>query len=235
MTIPAAQLDRDADGRFQVLASDEPFVGKIFSVRIDTVTMPGGQTARREIVDHVPAVAVVALDADGQVILIEQYRHPLRRRLWELPAGLMDVDGEDALNCAQRELREETGLSAQRWSVLVDLAASPGYCTEAIRVFLATGLTVVDQPPPSEEEADLRVVRVPLPVAIDAVMRGDIVNAIAVAGLLAAAREGGRHGLERPLRAGDADWDSSSARVNHSAEIGYAPRLTTSSAATRGS
>lgn len=213
----------DDDGRFAVLGSAEQFRGRIFSVRVDEVAMPGGGVARRDVVDHLPAVAVVAVDDDGSVVLIEQFRHPLRRRLWEIPAGLMDVADEEPLVCAQRELAEEVGLAAENWSVLVDLASSAGFCTEGVRVFLATGLRQVQAPPAEDEEADLTVSRVPLADALDAVMRGDIVSASAVAGLLAAARVAG------PGRA-DTPWADSPASVNiaalrDAAAIGSAPRL----------
>jgi ADP-ribose pyrophosphatase len=171
-----------------VLGSERPFAGKVVTLRVDQVTMPGGGTARREVVEHARAVAVAAVDGAGDVVLIEQYRHPLRRRLWELPAGLMDIDGELPAACAARELAEETGLAAGRWSVLVDLATSPGFCTEAVRVFLARDVRAVPSVAAHEEEADLRVVRVPLADAVTAVLDGRIVNAAAVAGVLAAAR-----------------------------------------------
>ena len=166
--------------------------------------MPGGGTAKREVVEHGGAVAVVALDAAGpldqatafdvvdaeesasMVILIEQYRHPVGRRLWELPAGLMDVDGEPGQLAAARELMEETGYAAEHWSVLLDVATSPGFTEETVRIFLATGLTEVGRPDSEHEEADLRVVRVPLSVAVESVLAGRIVNVMAVAGILAA-------------------------------------------------
>jgi ADP-ribose pyrophosphatase len=171
-----------------VLSSERPFTGAVVTVRVDEVTMPGGGTARREVAEHARAVAVAAVDSDGDVVLIEQYRHPLRRRLWERPAGLMDVDGELPSVCAARELAEETGLAADRWSGLVDLSTSPGFCTEAVRVFLARDLRTVPAVAAHDEEADLRVVRVPLADAVTAVLDGRIVNAAAVAGVLAAAR-----------------------------------------------
>ena len=173
---------------FSVAASRVAFEGKIATVRIDEVVMPGGGTALREVVEHDRAVAVVAVDDSGAVVLIEQYRHPLRRRLWELPAGLMDVDGESPQPAAARELGEETGLAASKWSVLVDVAASPGFTDEVVRVFLATGLTEIGrQGEIDDEEADLKIVRIPLLTAVAAALAGDIVNASAVAGLLAAA------------------------------------------------
>lgn len=224
---PENGMSRDADGRFALLGSAEHFRGKIFTVHVDDVQMPGGAVARRDVVEHLPAVAVVPLDDDGNVVLIEQFRHPLRRRMWEIPAGLMDVAGEPPLACAQRELMEEVGLAAENWSVLVDLASSAGYSTEGVRVFLATGLKPVPAPPTIDEEADLRVVRVPLTVAVEAALRGDIVSASAVAGLLAAA-----HVARSPGGSGRADspWADSHAAVNMPAlqvtsAIGSAPPL----------
>jgi ADP-ribose pyrophosphatase len=182
-------------GTYEIHSSKRIFDGAVVGLRVDQVEMPGGGTAGREVVEHDRAVAVVALGDDGTVVLIEQYRHPMGHRLWELPAGLMDVDGEHALPAAQRELAEETGLTAARWEVLVDVAASPGFTTEAVRVFLARGLTEIGrQGEIAHEEADLRIIRVPLADAVDAVLAGRIVNASAVAGLLA---------TDRLLRTGD--------------------------------
>lgn len=226
MTAIQSGVDRDGDGRFVVLDSREEFRGSIFSVRVDTVTMPGGGSARRDVVEHLCAVAVVALDEGSNVVLIEQYRHPLRRRLWEIPAGLMDVDGETALGAARRELAEEVGLAADRWTVLVDLASSPGFCTEAVRVFLATGLRPAVAEARAEEEADMRQIRLPLPDAVAAVLRGDIVNGVAVAGLLAAQRvlsDGGVSGTAGLDAAGA--WIDSPALVNRNGAIGAAPAL----------
>lgn len=226
----AAVAGRDDDGRFRVLSSDEKYRGKIFSVRVDTLAMPGGGSATREIVDHMRAVGVLALDEEGRVVLIEQYRHPLRRRLWELPAGLMDIDAEPPLACAQRELAEEAGLAADDWQILVDLATSPGFCDEAIRVFLARGLRDVDAPPREHEEADLRVVRIPLDDAVDAVFDGRIVNATAVAGILAASRldtaGGGHRRAGRPVRTGADDrWADGESVVHRGPGIASAPPL----------
>lgn len=226
MTSFAADAATDTDGRFAVLASDTRFVGTIFSVRVDTVAMPGGGSAKREIVDHMRAVAVVAVDDAGQVVMIEQYRHPLRRRLWEIPAGLMDIAGEPPLAAAQRELVEEVGLEAENWAVLVDLAPSPGFCNEAIRVFLATGLREVPAPAALDEEADMSQIRLPLEDAVRAVMRGDVVNAAAVAGLLAASRvvsEGSEAIVA--LRPGDDPWTDSPALVDQGAAVGRAKPL----------
>jgi 8-oxo-dGTP pyrophosphatase MutT (NUDIX family) len=208
---------------FSVVASERMFEGKVANVRIDTLVMPGGGTAKREVVEHQRAVAIVALDDDDQVVLIEQYRHPLRRRLWELPAGLMDIDGESARSAAERELGEETGIHAANWSVLVDVAASPGFTDEVVRVFLATGLTEIGRQGEVEhEEADLTVVRVPLARAVEAALAGDIVNASTVGGLLAASIAV-RSSVQ--LRPADDPWTSGAATPHVGPGVPQAPRL----------
>lgn len=177
----------DGTHRFVTVASQDVYVGKILALRADEVAMPGGGQARREVVEHLGAVSVVALDADDQVVLIHQYRYPVGRRLWELPAGLLDIAGEDPLRTAQRELAEEVGLAADTWSVLADIASSPGFTDQSERVFLARSLTDVGRPAVAgDEEADLVVRRFPFDEALRMVFAGEIVNAPAVAGLLAA-------------------------------------------------
>nr|WP_253890842.1 NUDIX hydrolase [Actinokineospora diospyrosa] len=171
---------------FDTVSTRDIHVGRILALRLDEVAMPGGGTANREVVEHLGAVAVVALDDDGAVTLIHQYRHPVGARLWELPAGLIDHAEEDPLAAAERELVEEVGLTARDWSVLVDIAVSPGFTDEAVRVYLATGLSTVERVVLGEEEADLVVERVPLADAVRRVLAGEITNAAAVAGLLAA-------------------------------------------------
>lgn len=161
--------------------------------------MPGGNVVTREVVEHFGAVAVVALDDKGNVALVYQYRHALGRRLWELPAGLLDVAGEAPHLTAARELREEAGLRAGAWRVLVDLDSTPGFSDESVRVYLATGLSQVDRPEGHHEEADLRLQWFPLTAAVRKVFSGEIVNAIAVAGLLAAHAVAGGFAEPRPV------------------------------------
>ena len=159
----------------------------IIAVRRDDVVMPGEVVAQREVVEHLGAVAVVALDENNRIAMVEQYRHSVGKRLWELPAGLLDVKGEDELSGAQRELQEEAGLAAEEWAVLTDLVTSPGFCEEAVRVFLARGLSSVPKlNAEGDEEADMGFAWVPLAEAVERILVGEIMNSIAVAGILAA-------------------------------------------------
>lgn len=175
-----------ADHVFETESSETLYTGKIFALRSDQVRMPGGKVVTREIVEHFGAVAVVAMDDDGNIPMVYQYRHAFGRRLWELPAGLLDVHGEAAHLTAARELMEEAGLQAEDWTVLVDLDSTPGFSDESVRVYLATGLTQVDRPDAHDEEADMTLEWYPLADAARKVLSGEIVNAIAVAGILAA-------------------------------------------------
>jgi 8-oxo-dGTP pyrophosphatase MutT (NUDIX family) len=192
-----------ADHDFQTVSTETVYSGTILALRTDQVLMPGGSTAEREIVEHYGAVAVAAVDDDDQLAMIYQYRQAVGRRLWELPAGLLDEPAENPADAAARELLEETGLVAAQWRLLIDIALSPGFCDEAVRVFLARGLRDVGRPPSSHEEADLTVHWVGLPDAVDRVLSGEIANATAVAGVLAA------HAAivdGKPTRAVDAPW-----------------------------
>jgi len=189
---------------FAVSDSETLHVGRILAVRLDQVVMPGGGVARREIVEHPGAVAILPLHDDATVVMIDQYRHAVGRRLRELPAGLLDTAGEDPVSTARRELVEEVGCTAQDWSVLVDVVSSPGFSDEAVRVFLARGLTEIGRPAGDDgEEADLSVVRVPLADAVRQVLAGEIVNASTVAGLLAAQAVLAGTAQPRPV---DASW-----------------------------
>ena len=172
---------------FAVVGSTDIYTGKVMAVRRDEVRMPAGGTAVREIMEHPGAVAIAALDADDRLVMIYQYRHALGRRLWEMPAGLLDAAGEDPVETARRELAEEVGLAAQEWSTLIDVSPSPGFSDESVRVYLATGLTDVGRPDlgADDEEADLEIHRIPLADAMAMAMDGTLVNASCVAGVLA--------------------------------------------------
>lgn len=199
--------------QFAVSGSNTLHVGRILALRLDQVVMPGGRTARREVVEHPGAVAILPLHDDASVLMIDQYRHPVGRRLRELPAGLLDTPDEDPVTTARRELVEEVGYTARDWSVLVDVLTSPGFSDEAVRVFLARGLVEIGRPAgPDDEEADLSVVRLPLIDAVRQVLAGEIVNAPTVAGLLAA--QAILTGTARP-RPVDAPWPDRPIRFAH--------------------
>jgi 8-oxo-dGTP pyrophosphatase MutT (NUDIX family) len=175
----------------ETLSRTERYAGPIFSVFTDQVTMSGGGTAYRDVVENKGAVGVVAIDDVGRVVLIRQYRHPVRRLLWELPAGLRDVGGEPLVTTAGRELAEETDLLAGRFDLLVDLHTSPGFADETIRLFLARDLSPVpdaERYARTDEEADIEIAWFDLDEAVAMVLRGEITNAAAVGGLLSAAR-----------------------------------------------
>lgn len=189
--------------RFTVTSSELLIDAPILAVRRDTVTMPSNSSAHREIVEHFGAVAVVAVQGQS-IAMVKQYRHSVGQRLWELPAGLLDVADESPLDAAQCELMEEAGLAATDWEILVDLVTSPGFCDEAVRVYLAHGLSHVERPEAKDEEADMALEWVPLAEAVDRVFAGDIVNSIAVSGILALQA----HNLgTRTLRGSDQPFD----------------------------
>ncbi len=195
---------RDEVGGWPVTGSSIEAAGRIVTLRTDTVALPDGELVRREVVEHPGAVAVVALDEHDRVLLIRQYRHPAAATLWELPAGLRDVAGEPLVETARRELLEEAGYEAADWRVLTDFLSSPGISTERLRVFLATGLSVV----PAEqreyvrhhEEAYLTVAWVPLDEAVQGILSGDLHNGVAMVGILSAfaARSMGFRALRQP-------------------------------------
>ena len=187
---------------FEAINSETIYVGKIFALRVDDVRMPHGNIAKREVIEHYGAVAVLAMDKQRNIVMVYQYRHPVGRRLWELPAGLLDLGGEPPHISAARELKEEAGLEATDWRVLVDLITAPGFSDESVRVYLATGITDVGRPDAHDEEADLQVKWVSLEEARRMVLDGEIINSIAIAGILAA------HDVDDPsaLRPVDAPW-----------------------------
>ncbi|UOG21767.1 NUDIX hydrolase [Gordonia amicalis] len=188
---------------FDVNGTRTVYDGAIITLRVDDVAMPGGRIAEREVVEHFGAVAILARDENRRIAMVRQYRHPIGRRLLELPAGLLDQDGEAPLTAAQRELAEEADLAADTWHVLVDLALSPGFTDEALRLYLAEDLHDLDEAERVDEEADMEVEWVSLGDAVAMVLAGEIVNATSVAGILAAsAAERSGIGLRRV----DAPW-----------------------------
>ena len=197
----------DEQAGLQVRSSSTVHHGMVWDVRRDEVDLGDGQTVTREVVDHTGAVGVVVLDAEDRVLLLRQYRHPVRSYLWEPPAGLLDVAGEDPLVAVARELAEEADLVADEWHVLVDFYNSPGGSTEAFRCYLARGLHEVPEGERHErehEERDMVRAWVDLSEARDLVLAGALHNPTTVCGVLAAAaaRETGW----AALRPADAPW-----------------------------
>ena len=192
---------------YQTRSSSVVFTGKVIAVRTDIVAMPGGGVSQRDVVVHPGAVGIVALDDADRVFLVHQYRHPVGERLWELPAGLLDKPGEPAIDAAVRELAEEAGLSARDWAVLVDTYNSPGMSDEAVRIFLARGITEVpadERYAGFDEEAEMTTAWVPQDEAVRRVFRGEISNSMAVNGILAAVQA--RSDDFSALRPADSPW-----------------------------
>jgi ADP-ribose pyrophosphatase len=187
----ASQLQiRDAAEQWQSQTSAELAHGSIVRLRRDMVRTPDGEVVGREVVEHPGAVAVLALDEAERVLLIRQYRHPVGRLLWEIPAGLRDVPGEPLRLTAERELLEEAGYQASSWNVLADYYSSPGMTDERIRIYLARGMHQVPEPERSyvrqHEEAHLLLAWVPLDDAVASFLAGDMHNGVAGVGILSA-------------------------------------------------
>jgi 8-oxo-dGDP phosphatase len=178
----------DRFGGHPVESSTDVFRGRVWDVVTQTVRLPSGELVVRDIVEHPSAVAVLALDEQERVLVVDQYRHAATATLWELPAGLLDVAGEDPLVAAGRELWEETHHIADEWAVLLDFLSSPGFCDEALRVYLARGVSVAEGAAHDRhgEERDMPVAWVPLDEIVAGVLRGDLHNPTLVAGSLAA-------------------------------------------------
>jgi 8-oxo-dGTP pyrophosphatase MutT (NUDIX family) len=182
--------------------------GKITSYVQDQVRTPDGHLIAREYLKHPGAVGAIALDDHDRVALVRQYRHPVRHRLIEPPAGLLDVGGEDYLPAIQRELAEEAGLAARSWAVLVDLFTTPGILGESLRIYLARDLEAVDDPDGftrEGEEAHMDVVWASLDDLVAAILDGRLHNPTVVSGALAAWTARERDGF-MSLRPANAAW-----------------------------
>ena len=199
--------DELKDEPFSVEVTDRETVyeGAVWNIVSETFDYNGGPITR-QFMDHTGAVAILALDEDDRVLLIRQYRHPVRSRDWEIPAGLLDEEGEQPLAAAQRELAEEADLAADRWNVLAEYQNSPGGSNETVRVYLARGLRQVEAFARTAEEADIEVRWVALDEVVDAVLARRVENPSTMMGVLSlvAWRSSGRS-LD-DLDAGDSPW-----------------------------
>jgi 8-oxo-dGDP phosphatase len=195
---------KDTEERWPVVSSAELLRGRLVTVRADKIRTPDNQLAEREVVLHPGAVAVLALDDEDRVLMIRQYRHPVGHLLWEIPAGLRDVAGEDPWVTARRELVEEAGYRARDWWVLADYYSSPGFSTERLRIYLARGLEPVPEAErdfvPQAEEAHLLTAWLPLRDGVRKVLAGELHNGVAALAILAgyAASSEGFDGLRPP-------------------------------------
>ena len=203
---PAARQVSDAPSPRRLLSRERVYNGRIWDVVSDSFKLTAeGDPLVRDYIEHPGAVAVLPMNDAGEVLLIKQYRHPVGMALWEIPAGLLDVEGEDFVAGAARELAEEADLVAARWNVLADFFNSPGSSSEAIRIYLARGLSDVpghELHERTDEEAEIELHWIRLDDAVRAVLEGRLHNPSAVVGILAAAaaRADGFEGL-RPAGA----------------------------------
>lgn len=191
---------KDTPEEWEVRATETPFKGNKTSVRTDDVVMPGGSVARRDYQVHPGSVAVLALDDEDRVLVLSQYRHPVRHKLWEIPAGLLDIPGENPLHAAQRELYEEAHVKAETWRVLTDVYTTPGGCDEAIRIFLARDLSQAEGErfEVEDEEADMELARVPLGELVSGVLMRRPAQQLPGRGRPLAARRATRRRTRRP-------------------------------------
>ena len=179
----------DQPAHWRVVSSAELLRSRLVAVRSDKVLTPENDVAERDVVLHPGAVAVLAVDDADRILMIRQYRHPVQRLLWEIPAGLRDVAGEEPWVTAPRELMEEAGYRAKDWRILADYYSSPGYSTERLRVFLARDLEVIPAAErhfvPHAEEAHLLLGWLPLDEAVRKVFAGELHNGPAVLAIMA--------------------------------------------------
>ena len=165
----------------RAISSEYVYRGQVVNLRLDTVQLPSGRTTRREIVEHRPVVSIVAVDERENVLLVRQYRKAAGQELLEIPAGGVD-EGEDLEAAVRRELREETGYSAEKLERLTGIFSSPGFCNEYMHIFLATGIRPGAQAPAEDET--IEVVPTPLAEVPSLISKEQICDAKSVVGLL---------------------------------------------------
>jgi len=156
------------------IKSEEIFKGVLLHVTKDIVELPNGNTSTREMIHHVGAVCMIPLTEDGKIVVERQFRYPIGRTITEIPAGKLDSHEEDRLEAAKRELREETGLSADKWTNLGDFFPASAYCNEKLTIFLCEGLHQGEQELDPDEF--LQVEEVPLETLVQEVMTGVIID-----------------------------------------------------------
>ena len=188
-----------------IISRETVLPGRVVDVRRDVFDFNGTEVVREYVV-HPGAVGIVAINENAELLLVEQYRHPVGSYMWEPPAGLLDAADEDPLAAAKRELLEETGYEAARWNVLFDIANSPGGSSEQLRCYLAQGLTEHQdgRPVGSEEELNMPIKFVPVDEVLASIVAGQVTNPLLVAGTFALLTA-----LAEPdliLRKSDSEW-----------------------------
>lgn len=164
----------------KTISTQPIFTGKILKLRVDTVELPDGRESTREIVEHRGAVAIVVVNDDNEIFMVRQYRKPVEKVLLEIPAGTME-ENEDPLDCARRELSEETGLTAANWEHILSYYSAPGFSDELLHLYLATGLEPGDTHPDQDEFLEL--VKLPLNEAYRLIFDGTIVDGKSIIGI----------------------------------------------------
>lgn len=195
-------IPQDQPRIVEITGRERVYTGAIWAIDRDEFQL-GEQRLVRDFMSHMGAVGVLAVDDAGRLLVITQYRHAVGLQMVEIPAGLLDLPGEDPQSAAARELLEEAGYAADNWSALVDICTSPGSTSEGLRIFLATGLHAVgrDDAALDGEETEIQIHWVPLADAVDQILAGHWQNPTVVAGVLAYAARG-----DRELRAANAEW-----------------------------
>ncbi|NLN87176.1 MAG: NUDIX hydrolase [Syntrophomonadaceae bacterium] len=164
----------------ETLHSQEIFAGRMVHLRVDTVELPDGGQSTREVIEHAGAVAIVALDSEDQIVLVKQYRHPVQKVLLEIPAGTLEND-EEPLDCARRELEEETGLRASNWNKILTYYSTPGFTNECLHIFMASGLSAGTAK--TDQDEFIEAMRVPLSEAYEQIFTGQIADGKSIIGI----------------------------------------------------
>jgi ADP-ribose diphosphatase len=169
---------------FRLLEKEKVYRGNIVDLSVHRIEYRSGTKTKREVVEHPGGAVILAVLDDNSILMVRQYRHPVESDVTELPAGKLDND-EDPLDCAKRELREETGYQAEEWTKLIAILTTPGFCNEKLHIFLAQKISPAPGGQALEEgEASLKVLRIPLDEAVAMIERGEIVDGKSIAGIM---------------------------------------------------
>lgn len=170
----------------KLLLSEKIYSGRVVQLTVDTLEYSSGKKTIREVVEHPGGAVAVPFFPDGSLLLIQQYRHPLKGNVIELPAGKLDLN-EDPLHCAQRELQEETGYESRQWTKLTAMLSTPGFCNEVLHIFLAENISLSAQGQALEEgEQTIQLLRLPMNTILQMIERREIVDGKTIVGIMMA-------------------------------------------------